>query len=304
MLSGVVGCAFLATCSAWADDPMVNKAPPPVATGLTPAVDSFNSKFEALGGSVSGLSLYGVNGSVTVPVSDAFGAQVDGLAGSLGGSTVAGVAGHWFWRDPNTALLGLYGSETHWDRLGGLDVVHLGVEGERYWGPFTLQGVAGVEFGNSRSTTVTTVGPIVTSTVVNSFNIATRYFDEINLRYYFTEDSNGYVGHRYLGGKNALALGAEFAQPLGHGVMASLFVEGDIGEDNFNGAWGGLKFYFGPNDKTLKDRHRREDPNNWNVDNLGGATNGSNSGNGNTTTTQSCTNGINPETGTCFGPPD
>lgn len=177
----------------------------------------------------------------------------------------------------------------------------MAVEGERYWGPFTLQGVAGVEFGNSRSNAVTTVGPVVTSTVVNGFNIPTRFFDEINLRYYFTENGNVYAGHRYLGGENALALGAEVAQPLGHGVMASLFAEANFGEGNYHGAWGGLKFYFGLDDKTLKDRHRREDPNNWNINNVSGATNNTNGGSGTTTTTQSCTNGINNETGMCLG---
>lgn len=114
MLSGVVGWVFLATTSAWATDPMVTKAPPPTAeTDSAPAVDAVNAKVEAFGGSVSNLGVYGAIGSVTAPLANAFGAQVDGLVGSLGGASVAGIAGHWFWRDPNTALLGLYASETH-----------------------------------------------------------------------------------------------------------------------------------------------------------------------------------------------
>ena len=56
----------------------------------------------------------------------------------------------------------------------------------------------------------------------------------------------------------ALALGGEIAQPLGHGIFASAFVEGRVGQDNFRGLWGGLKFYFGPTDKPLMARHRQE----------------------------------------------
>ena len=33
--------------------------------------------------------------------------------------------------------------------------------------------------------------------------------------------------------------------------MASLFAEGRIGEDDYHGVWGGVRFYFGQNDKTL-----------------------------------------------------
>ena len=163
-----------------------------------------------------------------------------------------------------------------------------------------MEGVAGVEFGNSASSTstTTTVGPIftTTSTFVNSFNVSTRFFDEINLKYYVTDDISAYVGQRYLGGENALALGAEIARPIGHGIMASAFVEGRIGEDNFHGVWGGLKFYFGPSEKSLIARHRQEDPNNWNIDNLFGIMNNNTTS---SSTTQSCTFGRKPGSHSC-----
>lgn len=95
----------------------------------------------------------------------------------------------------------------------------------------------------------------------------------------------------------ALALGGEIAQPLGHGILASAFVEGRVGQDNFRGLWGGLKFYFGPTDKPLMARHRQEDPNNWNVDNLFGLTNNQYSSG---STAQSCT--IGPVGGGCETP--
>jgi len=287
MLSGVVGWAFLAVTTAWADDPLLTKAPlASVAPSFAPAVDAVNEKMAVLGGTLSSQNLFAVDGSVTAPLGGQYGAQLDGLAGSLGGAGTVGVAGHLFWRDPANALLGLYASENYWDRFGGVDVGHVAIEGEKYWGNFTLQGVMGIEFGNSASSSLTSIGPIITSTVTNSFNVGTRFYDEINLRYYFTDDIDGYIGHRYLGGKNALALGGDVAQPLGSGVLASLFVQAAIGEDKFNGVWGGLKLYFGPSDKPLIARHRQEDPNNWDVDNLFGILN-----NSSTTSTQSCTIG-------------
>jgi len=271
MFSGVVGWAFLAVTSAWADD-LITKTSSPAATPA-PAVDAINTKVDGFGGSLGNLGIYGGNGSITVPLQGPFGAQLDGTVGNLGGDGFAVVSGHWFWRDPAAGLLGLYGSEAYWDRFGGVNAAHVAAEGERYWGPLTLQGIAGVEFGNSGSTTVATVGPVLTTTFTTGVSVPTRFFDEINLKYYFTDNISGYVGQRYLGGQGAVALGGEFAQPLGHGILASAFVEGRVGENNFHGIWGGLKFYFGPTDKPLIARHRQEDPNNWDVDNLFGLVN-------------------------------
>ncbi|MEJ2374270.1 MAG: hypothetical protein P8Y71_02275 [Pseudolabrys sp.] len=39
-----------------------------------------------------------------------------------------------FWRDPSNALLGLYGSYSHWDKFGGLGAGHVALEGELYRG--------------------------------------------------------------------------------------------------------------------------------------------------------------------------
>jgi hypothetical protein len=274
MLSGIVGWTFLTVWTAGAADMAVyTKAPPPYPV-FAPAVDAVNGKFDGFAGSVAGKSVSGVNGIVSLPLGGQYGAQFDGTIGSLDGNTFAAGAGHLFWRDPSRALLGLYVSETYWDRYGGINVAHVAGEGEYYWGRFTLQGIAGVEFGNSASTNISTIstGPVFTTTTtfVDAYHVKTRFFDEINLKYYFGDDLSGYVGHRYLGGLNALALGAEIARPLGHGTLASAFVEGRVGENNASGVWGGLKLYFGPTDKPLIARHRTEDPNNWNVDNLFG----------------------------------
>ena len=226
MLSGIVGCAFLATSAATAADlSMYTKAPP--AT-FAPAVDGFNVKVDGYGGSVANKSIFGATGSVAVPLGGQYGLQIDGNVGNLDGDNFGAGGGHLFWRNPSQALLGIYGSSTFWDRFGGVNVNHVGGEAEFYFGAVTLQGVAGVEFGNSASiantSTITTATLITTTSTLDAFSIKTRFFDQINLKYYFNNDFSGYVGHRYLGGKNALALGLEMARPLGAGRMVSVSV--------------------------------------------------------------------------------
>ena len=147
----------------------------------------------------------------------------------------------------------------------------------------TVQGILGVEFGNSASnatTTVTTIPPVpggagafITATSLQGFDVRTRYFDKINVAIYPLPDLKLFVGHRYLGGMHALALGSEFALPMRGEARAALFVEGRIGEGDFHGAWGGLRVYFGKKDKPLIRRHREDDPIEWMPEGLGSLTN-------------------------------
>jgi hypothetical protein len=157
------------------------------------------------------------------------------------------VGGHLFWRDPAVGLLGAYASYTHWDNFGGLHATHVGVEGEYYKGPWTLQWVVGAESGNSKTAAGT------------RFDLDTRFFDIVDLYYYLTENSRVSVGHRYIGGRHALALGGEWAVPLAPKTMGSLFVEGRIGEDEYRAVWAGLRVYFGQRDKSLIRRNREDD---------------------------------------------
>lgn len=272
MLSGMVGAIFLPAVAGHAAD-VAAKAPAPAPWAAPqPAVDGINWKVEGLGGSFADKSIYGGLGSLSVPLGGQYGVQIDGAAGSFDGRAFGIVGGHLFWRDPAQGLLGLYANHTHWNQYGGAHVSQFAGEGEYYWGQWTLQGIAGVEFGNNAgksSTSSTTVGFLTTTTTqADFFDVRTRFFDQINLSYYIQPDWKAFVGHRYLGGKHALAAGTEWAMPLGAGRMASLFVEARLGEDDFHGVWGGLKFYFGQKDKSLIARHRQDDPINWNPESL------------------------------------
>jgi hypothetical protein len=257
-MSGFIGVAVLTDTTALAADLYTKAAPVSAIAG--PAVDGVNWKFDGLAGSFADRNIYGGRGAVTVPLGSQLGLQVDGGLGNFDSRFFGSVAGHLFQRDPSRGLFGLYVNHTHWSQFSGLHVTQVAGEGEAYLGRWTLQGIAGVETGNS-ATHVTTVinSPFITS-YTTTVDIRTRFFDQINLAYYFTDNLKGFVGHRYLGGKNALAIGAEYGIPVGGGKLAALFVEGRVGDHESRGVWGGVRFYFGQKDKPLMQRHRQDDP--------------------------------------------
>jgi hypothetical protein len=200
-----------------------------------PAVSGLNGKLEAFGGEFADESLAAVAGSISFPLARRYGVQIDGLVGSSGGDNIAGVGAHLFWRDPARGLAGVYGDHVHWDGFGGNSVSRLAAEGELYLGRVSLEGMIGAEFGELND----------------------RVFARSNIAYYPRDDVRLFVGHRYLGGEHALALGAEW-QVAPRGV--ALFAEGQVGDDTGSAILGGLRIYFGDRDKSLIRRHREDDP--------------------------------------------
>lgn len=225
---------------------------PNVPTVL-PAVSGINGKLSLEGGALDSDGFGAISGSVSLPIGHRYGLQLDAMAGVLDDDFIGSVGGHLFWRDPSYALLGVYGSFTHADNVDG-HVSRIGVEGEYYWNQFTLKSVVGAEF----------------------IDIDVASYDETNLfaftdlSYYAMDNLELSVGHRFTGEKNALALGVEYQldqQVFSSGI--ALFAEGRIGEDDYKGAWAGVRMYLGDN-KSLIRRHREDDPTDWAEDNLFG----------------------------------
>ena len=167
----VAGVSFMAGPARSADLP--TKAPARV--GCVQAVDGLNAKVAGWGGSLANKGLYGGSGSVSLPLGCEFGAQIDGTVASFDKRFLGSIGGHLFWRDPSKGLLGAYGSYTFWNQAGGVRANHIGPEGELYYGRWTLQGVGGVEFGNTTSATV--------GDIIQTYEIKTRFFDQVNLSY-------------------------------------------------------------------------------------------------------------------------
>ncbi|GAB5510415.1 MAG: hypothetical protein Rhims3KO_18160 [Hyphomicrobiales bacterium] len=204
-----------------------------------PAVSDLNAKFAVGGGAFEDTGVGFVEGAISFPVTHSTGLQVDGLAGFGDDGGYIGGGAHFFWRDPATGLLGVYGSVTSVD-LDNNDYTHLagGLEAAAYFGQFSLEIIAGLEGGD---------------------NVEDGFFTIANLAYYPTEDLRLYAGVRYIQEDFIGAAGAEyqfnldsFDQPL------ALFAEGRVGDDEAE-VWAGLRVYLGrPN--SLIGRHREDDP--------------------------------------------
>ncbi len=78
---------------------------------------------------------------------------------------------------------------------------------------------------------------------------------------YATDDLRLWAGYRHWNDIHIGAAGAEYQLPMQWGgTSAALFAEGRIGEDDYKAIWGGLRFYFGAEPKSLMRRHREDDP--------------------------------------------
>ena len=220
---------------------------PMVVPASLPAVSQVNGKLSAFGGSQDG-GLFGVAGSLSVPLGFPYGFQIDGMVGSGKGAAFYGVGGHLFWRDPAKGLLGLYGSYVSWeadDGAGtmGAEVGKIGVEGEAYLGRFSLEGLAAYQFGTN-----------------------TGFAGKAVVAYYPIDNLRLDGGIRYLEGPGAIGvIDAEWQPREGSGW--SVYGSGSFG-DNYTQVLGGLRYYFGDPGKSLIQRHRQDDPGNSLPDDL------------------------------------
>lgn len=217
-----------------------------VAQSSGQAVSGLNGKIDARGGyyksdadSTNNFAGF-ATGAVTAPLGKQFGLQVDAGAGVAGGDLYWGGGGHLFWRDPSMGLVGLYGQYGEFKKASA---ARLGVEGEAYFGKFTLGGNVAYQWG-SDSRKVSVEDGIVAG---------------VNLKFYVTDNFMLRAGGGIEGGSGFGKGGFEF-QP-GFAALPGLSVFADAGgggNDHFF-ALAGIRYYFGDN-KTLIRRHREDDP--------------------------------------------
>lgn len=212
-------------------------------TGLAeerlPAVSALNGKIAIAGGVVGEDGAYLIDGSVSIPVTTELGVQLDALIGTVDGDGVGGGAAHFFWRDPEVALAGIYVSGLASTAGGNYQLGNVGAEGALYLGQFAVEGLVGVQFSDVRSTEV--AGSAV-------------------LAFYPVDDLRLYAGYRHWFGRNEGAFGAEWQLPgQSDGSMAfALYVDGRVREDD-SAVLVGVRVYLGE-DKSLIRRHREDDP--------------------------------------------
>lgn len=212
-----------------------------------PAVSGINGKIEAaytwydIDG-LDDIDLWSGAGAISIPIAHRYGLQIDGGVGRFSGNgsaTAYGVGAHLFWRDPDIALLGLYGD---YQRVSDVDAQswRLGVEGELYLDRISLEGFAGAEqldLGGAEET------------FFSGEAIAALYVTD-NIRIH------GGVGHRF--DETFGVVGAEAMLPFG-GNNVALFGDGKFSGDA-TAIRAGVRVYFGESGKSLKARHREDDP--------------------------------------------
>lgn len=219
-----------------------------LAPASEPAVFAPNAKVNLFGGvidnNITGSDeAAGIAGSITVPLSYSFGAQIDGVGIIEGGESIIGVGGHVFWRDPSQGLLGVTAGFTKFNRDDFLvpdqEAGRFGVEGEMYIDQFTVGAVAGRQFGS---------------------NVEKGFYGNLNLGWYATDDLKLTIGAGTNPDVSTLGTASIEFQPAINGFSGlTFFADGVVGSDSFASVLGGIRFYFGQS-VTLKDRHRKDDP--------------------------------------------
>lgn len=216
---------------------------PSVQAGDKPAVAGLNAKVDGLAGVVDSDGLGAASASVAAPLGHRFGVQFDGMLGSRSGDSLKGYGAQVFWRDPDTALLGVTASR---NGIESLWANRFGATGEYYTSNLTYTLNGGIQTGDLEHTW--TGGGAV--------------------RFYANDDFaaeasvSGFSDSRFAG------LDLEW-RPGWKGVEGMSFVaNGSLGNDSYEHALVGVRFYFGVEDKSLKRRHREDDPINPLLSNL------------------------------------
>lgn len=210
-----------------------------------PAVSDVNTKISVFGGGVGSKvggadlsdGLGGLAASLTMPLSYSFGLQIDGAYARLGDENFGNVGAHVFWRDPTVGLFGVYQGYAYLDEAGGIGVGRTGIEAQYFLDRVTLDGAVGAIYGD------------VDTDVYARARLQVYPVDDLLLQGGFIYEDQGFA-----------TAGMEYQLSPEHGL--SVFADGMARDGDDYSVLGGLKITFGQS-MSLKDRHRRQDPDNY-----------------------------------------
>jgi hypothetical protein len=208
------------------------------AAAKEPAVDPTNLKITSAVQTANDETGWFFGGALTAPIGDRWGFQAEAAVATNDFNTVTGFAGHIFTRDPSSYLLGVfaaYASEDVFD----LDATRLGAEAEIYLNQLTIMAKAGYQFSDAA--------------------FLETGFADIELRWYVSDDFALSGGGAFDESTSVARLGAEWRPGFAALPGLALRVDGAWGENDYEAFSGGLTYYFGA-DASLKDRHRKQDP--------------------------------------------
>jgi len=215
-----------------------------LATGAQarePAVSETNLKLSGSGGVADDDSAWQAGGALTAPLGQFTGVQLEAGGSGVDDDTTWGAGIHLFTRDPDKYLIGLFAAYAQEDNFD-IDATRVGLESELYFSQFSVLAQLGYQFSDSFA----------------GFDNDTP-FGSIDLRWYAT-DNFFLSGGGYFEEDVALArLQAEFMPGFSALPGLAFNIKGTVGDDDYESILGGITYYFG-SDASLKDRHRKQDP--------------------------------------------
>ena len=206
-----------------------------------PAVSSLNGKLGINYGDYDSGSGQSVTGSVAAPLANNFGAQLDGLYSNIKSDDFYGAGGHFFWRDSARGLVGIAAAGVDAPAFKSYEA---GVEAEYYFRYFT----PGIYTGYSKLDYNSTAPFIDTD--------RTAPFGSVYIGFYPLPDL--LIRPSYTRKLNNNYYGVELEYTLRSSNLA-LTAEVIRGQRDYEQTQFGLRYYFGGK-KTLKARHREDDP--------------------------------------------
>jgi hypothetical protein len=208
------------------------------AAAREPAVAPTNLKVTGAGTSTNGEGGWFFGGALTAPVGERWGIQIEGAAAGNDFDTVTGLGGHIFTRDPSSYLLGIFAAYASEDTFD-LDATRLGAEAEIYLNQLTIMAKAGYQFSDA-------------ATLDGAFG-------DIELRWYLSDDFALSGGGAFDENTTIARAGAEWRPGFAALPGLAFRLDGAWGDDDYESYLGGITYYFGA-DASLKDRHRKQDP--------------------------------------------
>jgi hypothetical protein len=233
--------AFLAT-SLSAKEPVPSVQEPLVE----PAVSALNGKIDGHYGRIADTYSRGLSGSLSVPVGIEFGAQLDGLYAHANEDDFYGLGAHFFTRNPSKGLLGVVASGLY---SGAIESYLAALEAECYYFDFLTLGAL-VGYNN-----------VDTDVLVPTFNPDLAFRDDyifahIYASLYPMDDLMVRFDYRHIINRNLYGVTVEYQLPVPGLAVYGSFA---LGDNDYRHALGGIRYYFGAR-KSLKLRHRQDDP--------------------------------------------
>jgi hypothetical protein len=215
----------------------------PAESGVNLTLAPFAGYVNA-GSGTSGQAFSGSSGSVAFPVGQSFGLYTNFTAAELGSNGDYDVNSNFYWRAPSTGLIGAIGDYGEFTGTNGFKYGMGGANAEGYFGRVTLYAVGGA-FGAQ--------------------GLSTDGLGTIGAAYYPTDNLQLSLGGYDFGGISGAQAGVEYLlpKPTGSTVAVTVGADGFVGNHGTAGAMARLRFLTGldgPNNKTLIERRREDDP--------------------------------------------